>query len=125
MDITPLVPAGRQLIQSYGAGRFKVSGVAFEGPILVLPDRTMAWTVTAPDGLTFESLAAVVEAETRPEVLLFGAGRRGVLVAPALRAALKAAGIVVETMDTGAACRTFNVLSGEDRRVAAALIPLP
>jgi uncharacterized protein len=54
---------------------------------------------------------------------LLGLGRRMGLVASDLRAALKASGIVIEAMDTGAACRTFNVLLGEERRVAAALLP--
>jgi uncharacterized protein len=124
MDITPLVPAGRQLIQSYGAGRFRVSGTVYGGPILVLPDRTLAWGVGDASELSFASLAPIVEAGVMTEVILFGAGRRGTFVPPGLRAELKAVGIVLEAMDTGAACRTFNVLSGEDRRVAAALIPL-
>jgi uncharacterized protein len=50
-------------------------------------------------------------------------GRRMVPVAAALRASLKAKGIAVEAMDTGAACRTYNLLLAEDRRVAAALMP--
>jgi uncharacterized protein len=56
------------------------------------------------------------------EVLLLGCGLRLIQPGPAFRAELKALGVVVEPMDTGAACRTYNVLLSEDRRVAAALI---
>jgi uncharacterized protein len=59
------------------------------------------------------------------DLLLFGQGRRMALISPALRQGIRAVGIVVEPMDTGAACRTYNVLMAEGRRVAAALIPVP
>ncbi|MGH6796969.1 MAG: MTH938/NDUFAF3 family protein, partial [Roseiarcus sp.] len=58
------------------------------------------------------------------EILLLGCGPRMAPVPPALRQGLRVAGIVVDAMDTGAACRTYNVLLSEDRRVAAALLAL-
>jgi uncharacterized protein len=119
MELTPLAPAGRQVIERYGANGFRIAGIVHAGPVLVFVDRTMAWD---PPELSVEGLRAVVAAG-RVELLLLGLGRRGAPVAPALRAALKARGIGVEAMDTGAACRTYNVLLGEDRRVAAALLP--
>ena len=57
-----------------------------------------------------------------PEILLIGCGPASALLAPAIRRMLEEAGLGVEIMDTGAACRTFNVLLSEDRAVAAALI---
>ncbi|HUZ71686.1 MAG TPA: Mth938-like domain-containing protein [Stellaceae bacterium] len=123
MDITPLVAADRQVIESYGQTGFRVSGVAHEGAILVFPEATQPWAGAASvAALTRESLAAVL-ARGGVEILLVGCGRRMVPFPPALRAALRSAGIVVDTMDTGAACRTYNVLLAEDRRVAAALLP--
>ena len=71
---------------------------------------------------TTEALAPVV-AHGGVELLLLGLGRRMVPVPAAVRAALKADGIAIEAMDTGAACRTYNVLLAEERRVAAALLP--
>jgi uncharacterized protein len=56
------------------------------------------------------------------ELLLLGCGPRMALIPSTLRAALRAKGIVLEPMDTGAACRTYNVLAAEGRKVAAALI---
>jgi|SRR6516164_10324842 uncharacterized protein len=124
MDLTPLIPSGRQIVESYGEGRFRVSGQVHQSAILVFPDRTLAWAVGAATEATLENLEPILAAgrEGSIELLLFGQGPRMELVPPALRQGLKAAGIVVEPMDTGAACRTYNVLMAEGRRVAAALI---
>jgi len=122
MEITPLIPEGRQIVDSYGDGRFRISGISIEGSVLVLPSRTFSWPVADMAGLTFDSLAPVIEAEPAVEVLLVGCGRRLVPLSPALKAALRARGIGADPMDTGAACRTYNVLMAEGRRVAAALI---
>ena len=122
MDLTPIIPADRQVIESYGRESFRVSGVAHAGAILVFPDATEAWIAQGPDDLTVESLRPVV-AHGNVEILLVGCGRRMAPVARAVRAHLRAAGIVIDAMDTGAACRTYNVLLAEGRRVAAALLP--
>jgi uncharacterized protein len=122
MEITPLIPEGRQVIDSYGDGRFRISGIPIEGSVLVLPSRTLSWPVVDMAGLTFDSLAPVIDAEPAVEVLLVGCGRRLVPLSPSLKAALRARGIGADPMDTGAACRTYNVLMAEGRRVAAALI---
>ena len=122
MDVTPLIPADRQVIDSYGAAGFHVSGVAYDGAVLVFPDGTEPWPVDAVDAITAASLAPVI-ARGGVQILLLGCGRRMQPVAPAVRQALRQAGIVVDAMDTGAACRTYNVLLAEDRRVAAALLP--
>jgi len=119
MELTQIVQTGRQVIERYGASGFRVSGAVFRGPVLVFPDRTIAWSDAAPSR---EALAVVVD-HGGIELLLLGLGRRMAPVAPPLRAALRAAGIAVEAMDTGAACRTYNLLIAEDRRVAAALLP--
>jgi uncharacterized protein len=122
MDITPLIPVERQVIQSYGNGRFRISDVVHEGSVIVLPERTVAWPVAAWAALTLESLAAVVEAEPSVELLLLGCGTRAAPLKSEIRAALRSRGVVSEPMDTGAACRTYNVLLSEARRVAAALV---
>jgi uncharacterized protein len=120
MELTPNPAGGRQVIERYGAAGFRVSGVVFAGPVLVFPDRTIVWETATP---TIEGLAPAI-AYGGIELVLIGLGRRGAPAAPGLRAALKAHGIGVEAMDTGAACRTYNVLLAEDRLVAAALLPL-
>jgi uncharacterized protein len=124
LDLTPLIPAGRQIVESYGEGRFRVTGAVYEGSILVFPGRTLAWPVASVDQLNEASLAPVAaEGEAgNTDLLLLGCGLRMAMVPAALRQYLRAAGVVIEAMDTGAACRTYNVLMADGRRVAAALI---
>jgi uncharacterized protein len=119
MELTPLAPASRQLIERYSADGFRVSGVVYPGPVLVFPDCTMIWENPL---VSIEGLTPVIE-HGGVELVLVGLGKRGAPVATALRAALKARGIGIEAMDTGAACRTYSVLLAEDRLVAAALLP--
>lgn len=122
MDITPVVAADRQLIHGYGDHGFTITGLRHEGSVLVFPDRTLAWPVTSVAELSLDALAPILAAEPRPAVLLLGCGKGMSVVPREIKAALRDAGIVVEPMDTGAACRTYNVLLTEGRDVAAALI---
>ena len=126
MDLTPLIPAGRQIVESYGGGRFRVSGQVFEGSILVLADRTTPWPVADIASMTPESLAPIAEAARAGaiDLLLVGCGPRMAPLPAGLRQAFRELGVVMEPMDTGAACRTYNVLMAEGRRVAAALIAI-
>ena len=123
MELTPLAPAGRQVIERYGQSGFRVAGVIYRGPVLVFPDRTLSWSAASPSDVTGESLAPVIE-HGGVQILLLGLGRVMRAIPPTLRTTLRAAGIVIEPMDTGAACRTYNVLVAEGRHVAAALLPL-
>ena len=122
MDVTPLVPQGRQIIEGYGNGGFRVTGAAYRGSLLVLPERTDAWPPAAIEDIDLASLEPVLAAEPPVEVLLIGCGAAMAFIDPDLRAAARARGVALEPMDTGAACRTYNILTLEDRRVAAALI---
>jgi uncharacterized protein len=124
VDVTPLIPAGRQIIESYGDGRFRITNVLHEGSVLVFPGQTVPWPVADMAALSLSALAPVSEAARKGDVelLLIGCGPRLAMIPRDLRAALRAEGVVIEPMDTGAAARTFNVLMAEGRRVAAALI---
>ena len=119
MELTQVTQPGRQVIERYGPSGFRVSGQIHLGPVLVFADRTISWADAA---FTEAALAPVIE-HGGVELLLLGLGRRMAPAPSALRTALKAHGIAVETMDTGAACRTYNLLLAEERRVAAALLP--
>lgn len=125
MDLVPRAPAGRQVINAYGNGGFVVSGIRYSGSVLVFPDRTLAWSVTDAAAITTESLAPVFAGQLSPEILLLGLGAATGSLANELQAALKERGAIVEAMSTGAACRTYNVLTSEMRRAAAALIAVP
>lgn len=124
MDKTPGSPTGRQIIEGYGPGMFRISGRVFKSSVTVFPDRTAPWPIQRIDGLSIDSLADVVDAAGEIEFLLIGCGAHGAFIQPQLRQELRDRGLVIEAMDTGAACRTFNVLMGEGRPVAAALIPI-
>jgi uncharacterized protein len=124
MDVTPLIPQGKQIIDGYGDGGFRVSGRRVEGSIIVFPDKVVAWAAAAPAGMdagNLEPVSAAGRAGT-VELLLVGTGARMMQIDRTIRQALRADGVVIEVMDTGAACRTYNVLMAEGRRVAAALI---
>jgi uncharacterized protein len=126
MDITPAVPVGRQVIEAYGPSGFRVSGVTYAGAVIVLPESTLSWRVAAMTDVTVDSLAPVHQragSEEAIEILLLGCGRRMMPVPPPLRLELRQRGIVIDAMDTGAACRTYDVLLTEGRPVAAALLP--
>jgi uncharacterized protein len=110
MDLTPLAAAGRQIIERYGASGFRVSGVIYHRSVLVFPDRTVPWDAANASDVTVDALAPVI-GHGGVEILLLGLGRAACAVPAALRTALRSA------------CRTYNVLVAEDRRVAAALIP--
>lgn len=124
MDLTPLIPEGRQVIDSYFNGGFRVTGERHAGSILVFPEHTLSWPVADVGVLHPKVLDPVIAAEPAVEILLLGCGAQGIQVGVEIRESLRAAGIGVEAMDTGAACRTYNVLMAEGRRVAAALIAL-
>ncbi len=124
MDITPQTAAGRQIVQRYGPSGFVVSGERYTGSIILLAERTVPWAVASFDELDEPRLDEVAEIAAGCEILLLGTGPSAQLLKAAARRRLRDAGIVVDAMDTGAACRTFNILQAEDRAVAAALIGL-
>lgn len=124
MDITPLVPEDRQIVQNYGSGYFKVSRIDYQGSIIVLPNQTISWDVITLDDVNLESLAPVLAEDPRIEILLIGCGEMMKLLPRFLMDMCRQKGLAIDTMDTGAACRTYNILAAEGRRVAAALVGL-
>lgn len=120
VDVTPLLRSTQKIIQSYNQGRFKISGEVFEGGVIVGADFVKPWAV--PEDFTDVSQFTFLQGSC--DVLLIGAGAKATLLTPAIRQAFRAEGLNVEIMDTGAACRTFNVLTAEGRQVVAALIPV-
>lgn len=127
MDVTPLVSADAQVIQSYTQGYFKVSSVKYDGAILVSPEGTQDWV--AAQGKRVEDLVEKdfmewLEKCPNIDMILLGTGKSIKFLEQELRQTLKQKGLNIECMDTGAACRTYNVLMAEGRRVVAALIPV-
>ncbi len=126
MDLTPLVPPGKHVVQRYGNGRFVVAGETYPGSILLSPYQVFSWPVKSLADMTLENLEVILGPQQGAplELVLLGCGANFAIPPLDLRRALAARHIALEPMDTGAACRTFNVLASEDRRVAAALIAL-
>lgn len=124
MDVTPLVRFGQQIIQRYAGGGFRVSGQTYPGAVIVTPDATQSWPVSTFSGLQELDFSLIYDVPSPPDVVLLGTGKSQQFMSPDMRQALRAKGLVIEVMDTGAACRTYNVLMAEGRRVAAALLPI-
>ena len=122
LDITPKLPPGRNLIQGYGDSQFRIGGETLQGSQIVFPDRTAPWSISVARDVTLDSLREVTAAALEVRILLVGCGKHFSPPPKALGEALRTHNIYLEWMDTGAACRTFNVLLLEDREVAAALI---
>ena len=121
---TPHLP--RQApIEAYGKGGFAFAGMSHRGSLLCLPDAIWAWDVTDPARIDRTSLERVFAAASSIDTLLIGTGTGVWLPPPELRQALKAVRVVLDTMQTGPAVRTYNIMIGERRRVAAALIAVP
>lgn len=123
-DISGLPQEGQQLINGYGDGGFRVSGVRYEGSVLILPEKTENWSLADIDGISLDSLASLIEKSDEIEILLIGCGDGMAYIEDDIRNALREKGIVIDAMGTGAAVRTYNVLLLERRRVAAALIAI-
>ncbi len=104
-------------IDGYGPGFFRVGGRVIEGPVLVLPSGVVAWG-------GYDDEAPLLAAAANVDVLFVGTGAQTMHLPSALRDALERAAIGVEAMASPAACRTYNILLSEGRRVGVALIPV-
>lgn len=135
MDVTPLLGEDQKIVQSYAAGRFRISGTVFETDVIVWGSTALPW-LQAPDvgkevmgndrerqiENLLSSLAKLDFLSGEIEILLVGSGERGFVLPPSARQKLRGICSSIEVMDTGAACRTFNVLTAEGRKVGAALL---
>lgn len=109
-------------VEAYGAGGFRFAGMSHKGSILALPSGIWAWPPKSVAEIDEASLSRVLGEKADIDIFLIGCGPEPVLLPLPLRERLRAAGIRFDTMPTRAAASTFNVLLGEGRRVAAALI---
>lgn len=108
-------------IRAYDEGSVTVNEDVYTSDLIVMPEAVITeWASSTVAELTPEHLAALEPYE--PEIVLLGTGRKQRFPSARLMAELSRKGIGLETMNTAAACRTYNVLMSEDRRVAAALL---
>lgn len=112
-------------IDAYGNGGFAFADMSHRGSLLCLPDAIWAWPVTKTTEIDEYSLSRVFAAANRIDSLIVGTGTDVWIVPVRLREALRAVHIGLDAMQTGPAIRTYNIMIGERRRVAAALIAVP
>ncbi|MEE4174621.1 MAG: Mth938-like domain-containing protein [Xanthomonadales bacterium] len=117
-----LDPQGRNHIRSVSAEGLRIGDAVYAGSVIVAPDAVIEdWPPASLESLEEEHFSAVLA--FKPEVVLLGTGATQRFLHPGRLAPLYRAGIGVETMTTAAACRTYNILVAEERRVVAALLP--
>lgn len=127
MDITQAASDKVYAIDGYGDGGFRIATERYEGAVLVWPYHApQAWSKNAGELYAPEDFSTLLDhkASQELEIIVIGNGKEFAMIPSSLRAFFKARGIAVELMDTGAACRTYNILVSEGRRVAAALLPV-
>lgn len=112
-------------IEAYGKGGFAFEDMSHRGSLLCLPNAIWAWPVERPEQIDRASLERVFAAADSIDTLIIGTGTGVWQPPPALREALRAVKVVLDAMQTGPAIRTYNIMMGERRRVAAALIAVP
>lgn len=123
MDVTPLVKKGAKIIQGYAGGSFRISGQVYKTPVIVFEDEVIVWDVPGDvKQLSLEHAQDLKDFKGSADVFLLGTGDRLIFPDPAFKKAARENGVHLEIMDTGAACRTYNVLMAEGRRVAALLL---
>jgi uncharacterized protein len=122
MDITPLIKGDRKIINSYGAGRFVVSGKEYADSIILSPLALDTWNIDSPFVWNETAIEQLINAAKDAEVVLVGTGKNMLPMPSKSRNLFREKKISLDVMDTGAACRTYNVLLSEERRVIAALI---
>lgn len=122
MDITPLIPQGKKIIQRYGKDVLTIGDQQYHSNIIVLPDTVFTLPTKTLSQLNQDDFHHITENAKYIDLLLIGCGITQQQLSPEWRQHLRAHHMIVETMDTPAACRTFNVLLSEERNVAALLI---
>ena len=112
-------------IDAYGNGGFRFAGMSHRGSLLCLPTGIWPWPVAAPEEIDEASLTPLFAVADAVDLLIVGTGAGGWTPPEALRWRLRDLRIGLELMPTGPAVRTYNILQGERRRIAAALLAVP
>ena len=120
MKLHASAPSALNTFTAYGEGYVMVNGQRFEANLIVLPEKLLPWNVAGFATLKETDFQVFFEMDL--EILLLGTGPKQHFPHPRLTQALAAKRIGVEAMDLQAACRTYNILMAEERRVAAALL---
>jgi uncharacterized protein len=117
MRLNEIIYSEGRPVESYGPDFFRIDGRVIEGGILVLPDGIAAWR-------GYEELGRILGAASLIDVLFVGTGAEIAHIPEDIRNAIEETGIGVEIMASPAACRTYNVLLSEGRRIGLAALPV-
>lgn len=113
---------GQPYVDAYGEGGFRLAGQRFEGSVLITPRGLFPWSVEAIEAASPASMAPILAASPDFDFLIVGSGAETAFLPAAVRRHLESHTIFPDVMATGPACRTYNLMLSENRRVAAALI---
>ena len=122
ITVTSIPTQKNVLIRSYGNGGFRIGESTVSGSVYISGQSVLPWAISQPEAISLEIFSTEFLKETRSKILIVGCGAKFSVPPENLRHSLKAQGIVLEWMTTGAGCRTFNVLLTENRPVSAALM---
>ncbi|MCE8545876.1 Mth938-like domain-containing protein [Ruegeria pomeroyi] len=117
MRLTEVTYSGARPVDGYGPGFFRIGGEVHQGALLTGPDGPGPWA-------GYQDTAPLLALAGKVDVLFIGTGAEVAHIPQALRQSLEQAGLGVEVMTSPAACRTYNVLLGEGRRIALAALPV-
>lgn len=123
-DLTPIIKEGRKIIEAYGAGSFTVNSEKYDSSVIITPfslEQSEAKNITE---INEPDISTLIQEKDRIEFVLVGFGENSDYLKPEIEKLLANEGIRVEYMSTGAACRTYNVLMSEERKIAAILIAI-
>lgn len=122
MELTRQHPGEKVYVRAVSAAGITVAEDTYASPVILSPDSVEAdWQVGSVEDLSEDALQTVLG--LRPELVIIGTGASQRFLEPELMMLFHRSGVGIEVMDTRAACRTFNILVMEERRVVAALIP--
>lgn len=124
MEFSEIKSSSEAFIAGYGDGGFRMGEGRFEGSMLITPTGFYPWDIKEHSDITLDSLNPILESYSDVEILIIGTGESMAFIKKDIRRAFADKDIAIETMDTGAAARTYNVLLQEGRKVTAALIAI-
>lgn len=122
MELTQQTHGDQNFIHSVSETEIRIADQSYSTPLIISAHQLITdWPVRSPDEIRAEYIEAILR--LKPEVVLIGTGKRQVFLAPELLMLFYEQGIGIEIMHTQAACRTYNVMVSEYRKVAAGLLP--
>lgn len=122
MGLEPMHFPGRPPIDSYGNGGFRFDGLSHRGSLMILPSGIYAWNIERVEQFSVENFTTLFKEASEIEVLLLGTGHDIVRLSASLMDAFRDHVIIADSMNTGAAVRTYNIMLAENRAVAVAML---